>query len=356
MTSKKKHVHQCFILADANSRIGTGHIMRTFILAKKLVKLNFDVVYLLSETSDTIKDWIQERGIKHFTLSPNVRNSAVDLIDFLTPLKIGRQLLLFDSDEPAFYKIDYQKKLRENGIGLTMITLRNHLFDLDILHNQNPLAFENNYKINGDAKQLLGLKYLIVKNQYQELYEASKTKKIKSIKTLLLTFGGADSKRLTTRVIEVLNQLPDSYCFNVNVIVGALNKDLEQIKQITKVTQHSYTIYHNTPEMPRLMFESDLSISSGGLTVWELAICKTINFLIPTSDREIMSSEYLKKEELIYQKGNCEEIRDREIAETLIKIVDNPKVAAEMCERFHHLVNPFGADLLVKEISDWFKK
>jgi len=354
MTENKTFVNQCFILADANLKIGTGHIMRTYILAQKLSKLNIEVTFLLANTSEKIKNWLTKQDQTFEEIKPQVRNNAQELIPFLTAIKKGKQLLLLDSDEPAFYKTNFQKTLRQFGIGIAMITLRNYPFNLDILHNQNPLSLKEQYEINSEAKKLLGLNFLIVKNEYISLYEKSKTKNNPSVKTLLLTFGGADSKRLTVRVIKVLNNLPKHNKFKINVIVGALNQDYELINSLTENTHHDYVVYYNTPEMPKLMFESDLSINSGGLTVWELAICNTINFLIPTSDREIMTSEYLKAENLIFQEGDYNQITDQSISKTVLTIVEHKKKADEMCRNFHKLVNPGGADLLIKEIDLWY--
>ena len=172
---------------------------------------------------------------------------------------------------------------------------------------------------------------------------------------MLLTFGGADSKGLTLRVLKILNGLPQNYQFSINVIVGALNKDIEEIKSNCASNRHDFRLYINTSEMPNLMYQSDLSINSGGLTVWELACCKTLNFVIPTSEREIKTAKKLKKDQLIFFEAAFDQMSDQKIESSIKLILNRNNDFSRMVDDFHSIVNPNGADNFILAIENWFQ-
>jgi len=357
MTKIEEIKKYCGIIADANAEIGTGHIMRTLILARKLKAKNVLVEYIVSNTPSKFCDWIKEQGFSVIEVSREERDDPTYLIQFLGERVAYKKMLLFDSDHPRFYEKNYQNELKFSGIGLAMITFKHEpLFNIDILHNQNPLALTLPYQTSEVTKRLFGLENLIAKDEYQTLYRKSHSKEISEIKTILLTFGGADSKGLTLRMINSLIQLPSMFFFTINVVVGALNKDLAEITNLVASKRHDFRLYNNTPEMPQLMYESDLSINSGGLTVWELACCKTLNFVIPTSEREIKTAEKLKADQLIYFDSIFDEMTDERIQNKLLNILDNSDHYSEMIDTFHNKVNPNGADNFILAIENWFQK
>ncbi|MEL6639235.1 MAG: UDP-2,4-diacetamido-2,4,6-trideoxy-beta-L-altropyranose hydrolase, partial [Bacteroidota bacterium] len=286
--------HRCLILADANPQIGTGHVMRCAILGRHLRERGIAVDYVVADTTAGMQAWIRREGFGLHVLSHTQRDDAEQLHRYLQQLGSQRSLLLFDSDREAFYRADYQRKLRDYGLGLLMITFHNaEAFYVHLLHNQNPLALDTVYHCPLATRQLLGLEYVILKPAYEALYEASRTKSTARISTILLTFGGSDQWNLTATVLGLLDRLASPVPLRIIAVVGALYRGLDALKKQVAASQHQAELYVQTEEMPRLMYEADLAITSGGLTVWELACCKTLNLVLPTSIREIRTAAKL---------------------------------------------------------------
>jgi spore coat polysaccharide biosynthesis predicted glycosyltransferase SpsG len=94
-------------------------------------------------------------------------------------------------------------------------------------------------------------------------------KKIKQkVNRVMVTFGGDDSKSLTPNVLSFLTEKYPS--LKKNVIIGNAFKNVGEIKAAADV----YTRLIHSPDdigMKDIMVESDVAISSGGQTLYELA-------------------------------------------------------------------------------------
>lgn len=347
--------YQCYIIADANPRIGTGHIMRTAIIAAQLSQTGIQIAYIVAQTSEKMKLWMEAQGHRVLEVIDQTRDNAKELIAYLKELSSAPSMLLFDSDHMPFYDLDYQRTLRAANIGMTMITFHNqNPFYTNILHNQNPLALDANYITPMDTKKLLGLKHVILKAEFEALYTQCKHKNIQDYKSVLLTFGGADLHNLTFRIFKILNKNIQQ-TLEIDIVIGALYQKDEELKKEIEKSHHVVNLWKNTPKMPELMSKADFAITAGGLTAWELACCKTVNLVIPTSDREIKTSKKLVANNWIYSASNVEEFSDAEIVKLIKEIRNNPRENRNMVDDFYNNINPQGAQLLVDAMIHWFE-
>jgi len=177
------------------------------ILAKRLKALGYTVHYLTGDTDLKICEWIELKGFIVQRLGDEIRDSAENTLNFIAEQSKGKSMLLFDSDRASFYKISYQTTLRTNKVGIAMIAFNEAIeFNVDILHNQNPISTSFPYMLQSETVKLCGLKNLIVRDEYRVLHQKSEVKNIEDIRTSLLTFGGSDADNLTLRLLEVFNR------------------------------------------------------------------------------------------------------------------------------------------------------
>ncbi len=341
----------CYILADANSRIGSGHISRCLILADHLKMTDFNVAFICHDSSQSIFDWIEKRGYPVYSAHPSsILNDTVRVINSVSPN--ARNLVFIDSDFDVYYSQMFQCGLSEQKILIGMTTFFNQdKFYVDLLHNQNPLSLTTDYITKNNTQKLLGLDYLIVEDNFREYHRKALYKQTIGIKTILLTFGGVDLKQLTLKTLSALESLANTYQFDVLCIVGRLNLHLSEIQALADSSRHNVMVLVGTDKMPELMYQADLGVSSGGLTTWELACCKTLTFTIPTSERELRTSKMLSDKELILFKGGCDDVSEEMIAETVLEAID--LVSSELMDTYHSLhgaVNPSGVDDIVNAL------
>lgn len=116
-----------------------------------------------------------------------------------------------------------------------------------------------------DIAYLLGVKYAPLRREFREV----PPKRInKTIKTVMVTFGGSDDKDLLPGISKLLI---DRYRgFRKNVVIGKACRNVDRIEKLKD--SKTRLVYSPGPgEMKELMLSSDLAISSGGQTLYELA-------------------------------------------------------------------------------------
>jgi UDP-2,4-diacetamido-2,4,6-trideoxy-beta-L-altropyranose hydrolase len=114
---------------------------------------------------------------------------------------------------------------------------------------------------------LLGSQYAMMRKPFWET--RTKTKNIKEeIHEIMVTFGGDDARNMTPKVI---NLIKDNYPnIKINAVIGKGFKHTNEIKAI-KHDKINLIFNPDGEEMKNIMLNSDVAISAGGQTLYELA-------------------------------------------------------------------------------------
>ena len=124
--------------ADSSSKIGTGHIMRDLVLAKKYT--NSNVIFATQNLDGNINHNIIEDGYKVKLLKSNGVNEVINLVK-----KLNIDLLIIDNYE-CDYK--YEKKLKKKtDIKILVLDDTYEKHHCDILLNHNIYADIKNIKV-----------------------------------------------------------------------------------------------------------------------------------------------------------------------------------------------------------------
>lgn len=311
------------IRADGGKTIGMGHIMRTSVLAEEL-KQFAEVSYacLEGEEFDLGVSCLKQNGYSVLRLPKE---------DLLNRLKdIDYDCMMVDN-----YNVDsdFFNGLKRKGTLLGYIDdLKKEEYPVDFIINQNPYALDLNYRKEKYLKTFLGIKYVLLRKEFQN---QSKRYIDPVCKDILVTVGGSDINRITEKII--LNILKEELEVTLHVVIGpAFPRGYLDTFSHPKVK-----LYHN-PTMSNLMKKCDLAISACGSTVYELAACGTPAIGIVVADNQIMASEKLKQLGII-KASNIENILDS------IKEMTYEK-RLEMSAKGQELVDGLGAKRLASEI------
>lgn len=342
-----------FICTDASRLIGTGHLVRCLLLAEKLQKRGASIHFILKSSSTYAHDLTRSRQFS-FSILPDHHFTHVSyLLDTIKKGKYTPKWLLIDSDEPGFYDLSFQDQIREQGVRLGMIVFKTGgVFHVDLLHNQNPLALTADYQTLANTEQLLGLRYVILKDEYAALQGQVDPEKSRRIDQVLINFGGVDIQNKTGRIVRLLlEHFPD---WQLILVLGAMYDRVDELQGLLKgVAEDRYRIYVNTPAMPQLMAEADLAITGGGLTAWELGVLYTPNLVIPSSGREVQTAERLAELSLIYYFGPDGEVSDQELIQGLKAIEAEPEKRLGVVQRMASELDVNGADEVARIICEY---
>lgn len=262
---------QLHIRADADGKIGAGHIMRCIALAQAWQDQGGEVTFISHCESDALKERIQSEGFRFIALA-HASPDPYDLQFTLSTLKSEsvnqKNWLVLDG---YHFTPEYQKAIRDEGIRLLVIDDMNHLphYHADILLNQNIHAPDLKYHCDKDTTLLIGTRYVLLRREFLK-YRDFKRQIPDRAKNILVTLGGADPDNVTLKVIEALKLLnePD---IQARIIIGPANPHQEMLRKAIAPANFKAELLTNLPNMPELMVWADLAISAGGSTCWELA-------------------------------------------------------------------------------------
>ena len=194
---------------------------------------------------------------------------------------------------------DCQKAVREAGYKLLLIDDYAHQpkYSCDILLNQN-LGAEKLPYTGEMGKRLFGPKYALLRPEFADARKLAEMRNFPDTpQKLLLTLGGGNFSEHLRRIAPCFT-LPELKGRILRVIAGAMQE--EAIRDILQDCPAEIEILRRVDDMPALLLDTDLCITAGGSTCWELC-CLGVPFLTV----EVAEN----------QKGIVEELRMARIAE-----------------------------------------
>ena len=355
------HNDLLLIRADASSEIGTGHIMRCLALAQAWKVRGGTATFLSYCESDTLHRRIIDEGFDFIT----IEKSHPDPSDLQSTLDILRQFTRRDSSlvtrhlslsnlwlviDGYHFDTSYQKAITEAGYRLLVIDDMAHLpnYHADILLNQNLNDEKLSYPCDADTKLLLGTRYALLRQEF--LAWRDWKREIPEIAhKILITMGGSDSKNVTFNVIQALNQV-DVEGLDVRIVVGPSNPSLEQIENALHLSPFIFELLHSVNNMTELMTWTDIAISGGGSTCWEMAYMGLPNLVIVLADNQRLVAEGLDKKGCSKNLGFHDELTYEKIAEEIDDLMNNKASRKAMSKVGRHLIDGLGVERILNEL------
>lgn len=235
-----------FIIKASNSW-GYGHLYRTIRLCNRLKK-NYELIIIAN--SDPITEklifendlncfFIEDDFILEFVKNETPKTIVIDRLnnskDFLIQLKkCVDNIVLLDDQGDGAYLAD---------------VLINALVDLP---QNKPL------------KSYFGADYVVHSDEIDAFAELEPIHSSQN-KNILLAFGGSDPQNISKIILPIVKT---NFEYKFHLILGpgyhGADKFIEKNKDITNLN-----IYHNLPSLAPIIYESDLCVVSGGITLYE---------------------------------------------------------------------------------------
>ncbi len=282
--------------ADSSSTIGTGHIMRDLVLAKREFK-NDNVIFAVRDLEGNINYKITEDGYKIEILKSN---NIEELNQVIKKYKID--MIVIDH-----YEIDYnyekQLSILNSKLSIMILDDTYEKHYCDILLNHNIYADESRYKdlVPSHCEIRCGEKYTLIRDEFKH------EKKIKreKIYDIFIAMGGADTVNLN---IKLLKLIPDDK--KIVITTTTANKNLEDLKNYVKYKKNIF-LQINSNQIARLMNESRFCIITPSVISQEALFLNKKFLAIQTASNQKEIANYLKdKGILILKESEISKIND----------------------------------------------
>jgi UDP-2,4-diacetamido-2,4,6-trideoxy-beta-L-altropyranose hydrolase len=280
----KPHV---YLRANGNGLIGLGHIIRIKSL-KNMIDDVFDCVYLLREED---KEAIAILEDAPQLLIPKQKDLYSEAHWLSANCLTGKERVVLDG---YLFDTEYQQIIRENCLGLIFIDdIRAFHYVADLVINHVDGFTPADYDAEAYTQFLLGFKYSILRPQF--IAQAQQAILPKTNKNVLMCLGGADPENTTQQLLEQILPLYPEFSFQI--VVGAVNPNLETLKSLAQNSSSSIQVFYslNEMEMAELMKNAAIAVLSPSTVALEYLCSGGSLYLYPIADNQMPLNNLLIK-------------------------------------------------------------
>ena len=347
---------------DGSHRLGVGHIMRCLAFAQGLGETDVRPVFVIRDYEPKVAELIQHYGHPVETI---VKDSSFEEDARLTVGIASRydvKLILTDlSNEDTLANLEeysrYLKTLKGtdkfvvaiDGLGEDCISTKIP-FPCDIVVIPYYGAENGAYKLHSGTKSLLGPAYFIFRKEFIEAAGVNRVIR-KDAQNILVTIGGSDPLNLTLVAAKALNRLKVT-SLNLRLVIGPGFGPLvrKELKRILRSFQGNYELVMGNDSMADLMLWSDLAITGGGLTKYEMALTGTPGIIISRFEREAEQGKEFEKAGSTLHLGLINEIDEERIVKAVEKLLHDYNLRAKMSKNGKQIVDGKGVARIISEI------
>lgn len=283
------------VRVDADSRMGTGHLMRTIALGQAWNDRGGKTAFITTCRNRNLLARLRENA---FDIHP-VHRTGSDTADW------HRTMEILKAYPDAWFVLDgyhfgqnYQKQVKKAEYRLLVVDDLAHLkhYYADIILNQNLHAGQLSYSCEKYTHLLLGAKYILLRQEFLKWRRGKRTMSAVA-KRVLVTIGGGDSRNNTASIVQALQKIdiPD---IEVTVLIGPSNPHVRVLSGITKQSRVPVHLVEDARNVPELMTSADMAISGAGTTIWELLYLGTPTIALVLEDNQSYTGDQLLKRNL----------------------------------------------------------
>lgn len=330
-----------YIRADMNEVIATGHVMRCLSIADAAKTLGEETTFILAD--EQAVELIKEREHHYIVL-----HTKWD--DMESELPKMKQIIAQNNVKKLL--IDSYQVTKDYLMELTNYVKTIYLDDLDaFLYPVNEIICYANYwekfqyeERYTDVKFYLGTQYMPLR---QAFWKCPSKVINERVENLLILSGGSDPYDVTGRILA---QIPLAYYREIHVICGAYNTRYESLCE--QYVEHKNVYIHRAvSNIDCYMKETDVAISAGGTTLYELCACGTPTISYSFVDNQLDNVRKFAEDDMIFYAGDA---REGDVAEAICNYLDrygnDRKLRQERSKRMRRLVDGKGALRLAEAI------
>ena len=321
MTEAKPKI---LIRADGSHALGMGHIYRTLNLA------------------DVLSSWAK---VSFLTRGDEI--AAAKLAE-----KYPTETARSDDEEYALIRVAHPDaiivdKLNTNAVYMKKLkTLSRALISFDDCGegvHEADIAFNVLYHCDKPHKAsstrfFTESSYAIINPDFSETHRTKRTGPLR----VLMTMGGADTLGLTPGVIETLDSLPEK--FAITAVIGPAFRHYPELEKAVAVCTRKVDVRINVSDMWNVMAESDLAISAGGNTLFELAATGTPAVVLCEELFEVETADRMMKAGICENLGYSKRVDEERLRKTVQRMIADPDRLKTMSLAGRRLVDGLGSE------------
>lgn len=350
--------------ADSSLHMGTGHVIRCLSMADELRRLGTRSIFVTRRHDGHLVEEVEARGYEvHALPAPDgsftgdtegARLLAVpltqDLEETLAVIdRIGASLDWIVTDH---YGIDARWEAVARAKAKRMMAI-DDLFDrphdCDLLLNQSFLTGAERYRelTPPGARILVGPRFALLRPQFAKLHDEH-VRKIGSLESMLVLFGGVDRTDITARAVRAIAGL-DTPPRKVDVVVGLRYPYRDKLAALV-ATLPGAKLHVQVDDPAPMMAGADLAVGAGGTTTWERCSVGLPSVVVAVAENQYGLSQGMADGGYLSYLGPAEAATEADIR-VAIEALRDPERRRRYAERGKELVDGRGALRVVEDMQ-----
>jgi len=268
---------------DAGAEVGGGHVMRSLTLARALGERGATCAFLLGPGVEPLLN----------AFAPDMPRVPVENIDTDTLMEATGPDA-FDALAFDHYGLDAEdhRDVARGRPTLVIDDLANRPLAADVVVDSGPQRRSEDYQglIPAGARLLLGPAYAPVRPEFAALRSQALGRRAGPVDRILISLGLTDVGGFTGKVLDRLRTRIGSVA--LDVVLGSAAPSRAGLQRLARHDSR-LTVHVDTPEMARLVAESDLAIGAAGSSAWERCALALPSVMLILADNQRPAAQAL---------------------------------------------------------------
>jgi|SaaInlStandDraft_6_1057023.scaffolds.fasta_scaffold55327_2 UDP-2,4-diacetamido-2,4,6-trideoxy-beta-L-altropyranose hydrolase len=328
------------IRVDAHNEVALGHLNRCIALSSGLIELENRVEFVVYNDESAI-GLLDGSGLSFQTTQHKINESGIFQYDKSIISKINPDILIIDS-----YYVDdqYINHMKEVAPFIVYLDDEGKNYNVDMVINPSCRANFLDYQ---SKIRLLGNQYTILSHIYWDQDPCYGLKKITSI---MVTMGGVDHYNLSSLILKYLNKIDNR--LKVNMIIGPYYDNRNEIMDSISKSNLNVEVFEGLTNIYPVICMSDIAISAGGVSVYELAATSTPMIGISLWENQKNNIKCLSSSKALLPLYYSSKIKfNNELFLSMKEIISNSTLRNSMAESGRRYVDGQGVRRISLEIN-----
>jgi spore coat polysaccharide biosynthesis predicted glycosyltransferase SpsG/CMP-N-acetylneuraminic acid synthetase len=331
LAEKLVHLPRVLFCVDGGAEMGMGHVYRSVAVAKELTQIvpHADVCFLMQADLPEGVQHISSEGYPIRVAPGKDVQTVIGVIRDYSPN-------IIINDRP-FLEDNYLRALA--GLGASTINLVDSLDDIEKPSELASIIIATMQEGEVELDDYhAGPAFAILRDSFRA--KAGETPAIPDEgRKIVMSFGGSDPQNLTMKALAALDELPE---LAVTVVLGPAYGYRAELDALVATLSTKPEILKNVEHMADILFEADLVLCSGGMTVFEIAALGRPGIVLCQNTRERERMEKFAHYGTILHLGLGTEASDETIRDKARALVSDRDKRQRMSDAGARLVDAQG--------------
>ena len=334
LAEKLVHLPRVLIRVDGDGEMGMGHVYRCLAVAEALSAVSHaDVCFLMRADRHEGVQHVSRAGYQVRVLPAGDDFGLSAILDY-SPNVVVNDLPFLDSD--------YLRSLAT--LGSSTLNLIDSLEDIENPSEMASIIISTLQDEQADLDDYYaGPAFAILRDSFQKRAAALAAIPDRGQK-VVLSFWGGDPQALTLKTLHALDSLVEELSdLGVTVVLGPAFGYAKELSELLPKLAYEPQILRNVEHMADILFEADLVLCSGGMTVFEIAALGRPGLVLCQNAREQRRMETFSRFGTIVHLGLGTEVAEESIRLEARSLLTDRDRRRTMSEAGARLVDARGA-------------